>query len=98
MLSTHILINNLFLLALSPAILLVMFIGSIPFVTLIFRLLLVGYASNAQKGGGVEWHVKSYANWAIAGALVVWYWSWAVARGLLRMNTASVVGSWYFAE
>ena len=42
---THLLITNPLLLALSPAILVIMLVGSIPFVTLIFRLLLVSYST-----------------------------------------------------
>ncbi|KAJ3486007.1 hypothetical protein NLJ89_g11850 [Agrocybe chaxingu] len=95
-LTTHLLISNPFLLALSPAILLVMLLGSLPFVTLIFRLLLVGYSTKVKTGW--EWHVHAWANWAIVGTLSVWLWSWAVARGVLRATCASVIGAWYFAD
>jgi len=74
-----------------------MLLASIPFVTLIFRLLLVGYSTKVSESV-FEWHVKAYANWAIAGTLSIWLWSWAVARGILRMTCASVIGAWYFAE
>jgi hypothetical protein len=96
-LTTNLLINNPFLLALSPAILVIMLIGSIPFVTLVFRLLLVGYSTKVGQSR-FEWHVRAWANWAIVGAVCVWFWSWAVARGILRMTCASVIGAWYFAE
>jgi hypothetical protein len=88
--------SNPFLLALSPAILLACLIFSIPFLSLAFRLLLIGKFSNSTSG--VEWHVKSWANWTIVGVLLVWLWSWAVARGVLRVSAAGVVGAWYFAD
>lgn len=47
---------------------------------------------------GFEWHVRAWANWAIVGSAAIWFWSWAVARGVLRMTCASVIGAWYFAE
>ncbi|KIL67089.1 hypothetical protein M378DRAFT_74370 [Amanita muscaria Koide BX008] len=95
-LTTHLLMNNPFLLALSPAILLLTLISSIPFLTLIFRLLLVGYTSGS--GSTVEYHIRAWANWAIVGSVVVWLWTWGVARGILRMTSSSVIGAWYFSD
>ena len=92
-LTTQLLIANPFLLALSPVILLAALLASIPFLTLIFRLLLIGYSDATS-----EWHVKGWANWAIAGTVLVWLWSWGVARGVLRVTCAGVIGAWYFAE
>lgn len=98
-LTTHLLIMNPFLLALSPAILLIMLISSIPFLTLIFRLLLIGYATQPTKDSSRwEWHAHGWANWAIFGAVGVWLWSWGVARGIMRMSCSSVIGAWYFAD
>lgn len=97
-LTTRILVANQFLLALSPAVLLAELLASIPFVTLAFRLLLIGYANPFNNPQGWEWHVKGWANWAIAGTVCVWLWTWGVGRGLLRVTTAGVVGSWYFSE
>ena len=88
---------NPFLLALSPAILLAMLLASLPFLTLIFRLLLVGYVTGA-KSTGWEWHLYAWANWAITGAVAVWLWTWGVARGGMRLVAAGVIGAWYFAE
>jgi hypothetical protein len=96
-LATRLLLANPFLLALSPAILLVALLGSIPFLTLIFRLLLIGYFSH-PAGGAWEWHVKGWADWAIAVTVAIWLWSWGVARGFLRVTCAGVIGAWYFAE
>ncbi|RXW13747.1 hypothetical protein EST38_g12105 [Candolleomyces aberdarensis] len=94
-LTTHLLMANPFLLALSPVILLATLIASLPFLTLIFRLLLIGYPTTTS--GGV-WHVRGWANWAITGTVAVWLWSWGVSRGVMRMTTASVIGAWYFAD
>ncbi|GJE90685.1 plasma-membrane choline transporter-domain-containing protein [Phanerochaete sordida] len=98
-LTTRILVANPFLLALSPAVLLAELLVSLPFATLAFRLLLVGYARHPlDRPTGWEWHVYSWANWAIAGTVCVWLWTWGVGRGLLRVTCAGVVGSWYFAN
>ncbi|KAM6489235.1 hypothetical protein JOM56_015405 [Amanita muscaria] len=89
--------NNPFLLALSPTILLLTLISSIPFLTLVFRLLLaVRYTS--RSGSTVEYHIRAWANWAIVGSVVVWLWTWGVARGILRMISSSVIGAWYFSD
>ncbi|KDQ50222.1 hypothetical protein JAAARDRAFT_142283 [Jaapia argillacea MUCL 33604] len=95
-LTTRLLIANPFLLALSPAILLTSLLASLPFLTLIFRLLLIGYVR--QKPEGWEWHVMAWADWAIVGTVGVWLWSWGVARGLLRVTTAGVIGAWYYSD
>ncbi|KAI0928896.1 hypothetical protein AcW2_004758 [Taiwanofungus camphoratus] len=98
-LTTRLLAANPFLLALSPAVLLAALLASIPFITLAFRLLLIGYFSHPHGSTtGWEWHVRGWANWAIAGTLGVWLWSWGVARGLLRLTCAGVIGAWYFAD
>lgn len=96
-LATQILVANPFLLALSPAILLAALVLSIPFLTLIFRLLLIGYTWQPTNSA-FEGHVKGWANWAIVGTVAIWLWTWGVARGALRTTAAGVVGAWYFAE
>lgn len=96
-LTTRLLIANPFVLALSPVILLTALVGSIPFLTLVFRLLLIGYTSQPNSST-LEWHLKGWANWAIVVTVIVWLWSWGVARGMLRVTTAGVIGAWYFAE
>ncbi|KAF8231056.1 hypothetical protein L208DRAFT_1399451 [Tricholoma matsutake] len=95
-LSTQLLVANPFLLALSPTILLAALLASIPFLTLIFRLLLMGQPHKASPVW--EWHVYGWANWSIAGTVAVWLWTWGVARGILRMTASSVIGAWYFAD
>ncbi|KAF7440315.1 hypothetical protein PC9H_000659 [Pleurotus ostreatus] len=97
-LSTKLLTENPFLLALSPAILLCASIISIPFLTLVFRLLLIGYTTGDQVHGSLEWHVRGWANWAIVFTVCIWLWTWGVARGILKMTCAGVIGSWYFAD
>ncbi|TFK90285.1 hypothetical protein K466DRAFT_543684 [Polyporus arcularius HHB13444] len=96
-LTTRLLMENPFLLALSPAVLLAMFLLSIPFITLAFRLLLVGYFINPHTPRSA-WHVAEWAHWAIAATIGVWLWTWGVARGLLRVTCAGVIGAWYFAD
>ncbi|KAG5337824.1 hypothetical protein C0989_008650 [Termitomyces sp. Mn162] len=96
-LTTKLLINNPFLLTLSPAILLIALLASIPFLTLIFRLIFIGYVWRLDGSSTWEWHLHGWANWSISGAVAVWLWTWGVARGVLRMTTASVIGAWYFA-
>lgn len=96
-LSTSLLQSNPFLLALSPLILLLALLGSIPFLTLSFRLLLIGYFPDTKASTPWEWHVKNWAGWSIAGTVSVWLWSWGVARGVLRTTCAAVIGAWYFA-
>lgn len=94
-LATQILMLNPFLLALSPLILLLALLVSIPFFTLAFRLLLVGYFT-PTVGTVWEWHVRNWAGWSIAFTVSVWLWSWGVARGILRVTCAGVIGAWYF--
>lgn len=95
-LTSRLLASNPFLLALSPAVLLASLIASIPFATLAFRLLLIGYT--VKDPSGLAWHVQAWADWAIVGTLSVWLWTWGVARGVLRVSCAGVVGAWYFSE
>lgn len=96
-LTTRLLMENPFLLALSPAVLLAMLLLSIPFISLAFRLLLVGVYTPVSPTRSA-WHVSEWAHWAIAATIGVWLWTWGVARGLLRVSCAGVIGAWYFAE
>ncbi|KAH9852753.1 plasma-membrane choline transporter-domain-containing protein [Lenzites betulinus] len=96
-LTTRLLMENPFLLALSPAVLLAALLLSIPFITLAFRLLLVGVYTPVSPTRSA-WHVSEWAHWAIAATIGVWLWSWGVARGLLRVSCAGVIGAWYFAD
>ncbi|KAI0780499.1 plasma-membrane choline transporter-domain-containing protein [Trametes elegans] len=96
-LTTRLLMENPFLLALSPAVLLATLLLSIPFITLAFRLLLVGYFTPVSSTRSA-WHISEWAHWAIAGTIGVWLWTWGVARGLLRVTCAGVIGAWYFSD
>ena len=95
-LTTQLLSSHPLLLLLSPTVLLAALLVSIPFLTLTFRLLLVGYAS--RPSSGFEWHLHGWANWAIVATISLWFWTWAVARGTLRVTTAAVIAAWYFVE
>ena len=95
-LTTQLLSSQPLLLILSPTVLLAALLVSIPFLTLTFRLLLVGYVS--RPSSGLEWHLHGWANWAIVGTISFWLWTWAVARGVLRVTAAAVIAAWYFAE
>ncbi|KAI0345387.1 hypothetical protein BDW22DRAFT_1354313 [Trametopsis cervina] len=95
-LTTRLLYNQPFLLALSPAVLLLSLLASIPFATLAFRLLLIGYTT--RDATGVIWHLRAWANWAIVATIGIWLWTWGVARGILRVSCAGVIGAWYFAD
>ena len=96
-LSTRLLMRNPLLLDLSPLMLLISLIASIPFVTLILRLLLFGYFYRLSPDASLfECHLKEWAGWAIAGTVFTWLWSWGVGRGILRTTCAGVVGAWYF--
>ncbi|KAH9931710.1 plasma-membrane choline transporter-domain-containing protein [Epithele typhae] len=95
-LTTRLLMENPFLLALSPTVLLAMLLLSIPFITLAFRLLLVGFTTS--DGPRSAWHVREWAHWAIAGTIGVCLWTWGVGIGLLRVTCAGVIGAWYFSD
>jgi uncharacterized membrane protein len=88
---------NPYLLALSPLILLLTTILSVPFLTLAFRLLLVGYFTDKSTSVW-EWHVKNWAGWSIAGTVIAWLWTWGVSRGVLRVTCSGMVGAWYFSS
>ncbi|KAG8734497.1 hypothetical protein FRC10_011695, partial [Ceratobasidium sp. 414] len=81
------------LLALSLALLMAALILSIPFLALIFRLMLVG--TFVADGGSYTWRVKGWAWWMAVLVTGVLMWSWAVVRGALRVTVAGVVASWY---
>jgi hypothetical protein len=95
-LATQLLSSHPLLLLLSPTVLLAALLVSIPFLTLTFRLLLAGYAD--RPSSGFEWHLHGWANWGIFATISLWFWTWAVARGTLRVTTAAVIAAWYFVE
>ncbi|KAB5591491.1 hypothetical protein CTheo_5048 [Ceratobasidium theobromae] len=79
------------LLALSLALLVGALVLSIPFLALIFRLLLVGKFETIDDS--YSWKVDGWAWWMAVLVGVVWMWSWAVVRGVMRASVAAVVGS-----
>ncbi|CAE6448051.1 unnamed protein product [Rhizoctonia solani] len=81
------------LLGLSVALLVAALVLSIPFLALIFRLLLVG--TFERKGLDFTWKVKGWAWWMAVLVCIVWIWSWAVVRGIMRASVAAVVANWY---
>ncbi|CAE6445513.1 unnamed protein product [Rhizoctonia solani] len=81
------------LLGLSVALLIAALVLSIPFLALMFRLLLVG--TFERKGLDFTWKVKGWAWWMAVLVCIVWMWSWAVVRGVMRASVAAVVASWY---
>lgn len=84
------------LLALSLALLVGALVLSIPFLALIFRLLLVGKFETIDDS--YSWKVDGWAWWMAVLVGVVWMWSWAVVRGVMRASVAAVVGSWYYSS
>ncbi|KAF5379899.1 hypothetical protein D9757_007168 [Collybiopsis confluens] len=95
-LTTRILAENPLLPGISPVLLFAMLVGSIPFGTVISRLLLVGRWSKVSSGTTSEYHIKWGAEFAIFLTIGVWLWTWGVSRGLLKVVAAAVVGGWYF--
>lgn len=84
------------LLALSPSLLLASLLASLPFLSLLFRLFLIGYFTGSGEIGSLVWHIRAYAGWLIFAVLLIWLWSWFVVRGIMRTACASVIGAWYF--
>ncbi|CAE6505716.1 unnamed protein product [Rhizoctonia solani] len=94
-LSSSLVLNYPPLLGLSVALLVAALVLSIPFLGLIFRLLLVG--TFERKGLDYTWKVKGWAWWMAVLVCLVWMWSWAVVRGVMRASVAAVVASWYYS-
>jgi hypothetical protein len=83
------------LLALSLALLVGALVLSIPFLALVFRLMLVG--GFVKDGGSYAWRVKGWAWWMAVLVTGVLMWSWAVVRGAMRVTVAGVVAFWYYS-
>ncbi|KAF9505846.1 hypothetical protein BS47DRAFT_488477 [Hydnum rufescens UP504] len=96
-LSTSLLISHPSVLILSLGILFISFIASLPFLSLALRLLLVGYFSHPSSSQSQwVWHVQNYAGTLATVVLLIWLWSWAISRGVMRVVVGGVVGHWYF--
>src|SRR5712675_67654 len=63
---------------------------SIPFLTLTFRLLLVGYVS--RPSSGLEWHLHGWANRAIALTISMWPWTCRRTGWRVQLSQCRVVG------
>ncbi|QRV75426.1 Plasma-membrane choline transporter [Ceratobasidium sp. AG-Ba] len=81
------------LLGLSVGLLVAALVLSIPFLALIFRLMLVG--TFVREGITFTWRVKGWAWWMSVLVVGVLMWSWAVVRGALRVTVSGVVAAWY---
>ncbi|KAG8881220.1 hypothetical protein FRB97_009789 [Tulasnella sp. 331] len=94
--STSVVLEHPPVLGLSLCLLLGGLVASLPFLSLILRLTLIGYYSSSH--GHQEWHLRGYAGWLAVLVTAVWIWSWSVIRGALRVSVSGVVGSWYFSR
>jgi hypothetical protein len=94
-LSTHLLLTHPPLLFLTPLLLGVFAVTSIPFLTLLIRLGTIGYWRHPRENTWV-FHIRPYAGWLIFLISVIWIWTWGVIRGVGRVAVAGVVGEWYF--
>ncbi|WOO76951.1 CTL-like protein [Vanrija pseudolonga] len=94
-LSTHLLLTHPPLLLLTPLLLAVFAVTSIPFLTLLVRLAMIGYWRHPRENTYV-FQIRPYAGWLIFIVTVVWVWSWGVIRGVGRVAVAAVIGEWYF--
>ncbi|KAI6040562.1 hypothetical protein EDC04DRAFT_2867547 [Pisolithus marmoratus] len=79
-LASRLLIANPFLLALSPAILLLTLFASIPFLTLIFRLVLIGYIEDSSRWNFCIWLwswgvARGILRTTCAGVIGAWYYA-----------------------
>ncbi|WVQ80868.1 hypothetical protein IAT38_002975 [Cryptococcus sp. DSM 104549] len=94
-LSTKLLLTHPPLLLLTPLLLGVFALTSIPFLTLLIRLGMIGYWRHPRENTWV-FHIRPYAGWLIFLVTLVWVWTWGVIRGVGRVAVAGVVGEWYF--
>ncbi|KAL7418727.1 hypothetical protein Q5752_006410 [Cryptotrichosporon argae] len=94
-LSTHLLLTHPPLLLLTPLLLAVFAVTSIPFLTLLIRLGTIGYWRHPRENTWI-FHIRPYAGWLIFLVTLVWVWTWSVIRGVGRVAVAGVVGEWYF--
>ncbi|KAL7409201.1 plasma-membrane choline transporter-domain-containing protein [Mrakia frigida] len=83
------------LLVLTPALLAVFSVASVPFLVVIMRLLLLGYYESPPEGTWI-YHLKPKATPLILLVVGLWIWMWGVFRGIGRVTIAGVVGEWYF--
>ncbi|WVF66040.1 hypothetical protein IAT40_000778 [Kwoniella sp. CBS 6097] len=94
-LSTNLLLTHQPLLLLTPLLLAVFALTSIPILTLLVRLGTVGYWRLPRENTWV-FHIRPYAGWLIFLVTLIWVWTWGVIRGVGKVAVAGVVGEWYF--
>jgi hypothetical protein len=94
-LSTHLLLTHTPLLLLTPVLLAVFTLTSLPFFTLIARLGMIGYWRHPKEDTYI-FHLRPYAGWLIVFVTLLWIWTWGVIRGVGRVAIAGVIGEWYF--
>jgi hypothetical protein len=94
-LSTNLLLTHPPLLLLTPILLAIFALTSIPFLTLLIRLAMVGYWRHPKEHTYI-FHIRPYAGWLIFLVTLIWVWTWGVIRGVGRVAVAGVVGEWYF--
>lgn len=94
-LATGFLIDNPTILLITPLVLTIFSVISLPFLALVLRLLLIGYYRHPREHTYI-WHVRPYAGWLIALVTMSWVWTWVVLRGIGRVTVAAVLGEWYF--
>lgn len=94
-LSAGFLLDHPPLLLLQPILLAALALLSLPYLTLLLRLLLIGYYRHPRENTYI-WHVRPYADLLAIIVVVCWLWTWAVVRGVGRVVVAAVVGDWYF--
>jgi hypothetical protein len=83
------------LLLLTPCLLLAFTLISLPIITVLFRLLLLGYFETPSLVS-YSYHLKPKSGWLIALVVGLWVWTWGVLRGIGRVTISAVVGEWFF--
>ena len=94
-LSTELLLSHPPLLLLTPLLLGIFAITSIPFLTMLIRLATIGYWRHPKENTWI-FHMRPYAGWLIFLVTLIWIWTWGVIKGVGRVTVAAVVGEWYF--
>ncbi|CED84491.1 Choline transporter-like protein [Phaffia rhodozyma] len=94
-LASDVLLKHPPLLALTPALLVAFTVISIPFITVLLRLFLLGYFEYPAEGT-YTYHLQPKADWLIILVIGLWVWTWGVFRGIGRVTISGVVGEWYF--
>lgn len=84
------------MLLLTPLLLAIFAVTSIPFLTMLIRLGMIGYWGQSPREDTWAFHIYPYAGWLMFLVTVGWVWTWGVLRGIGRVAVSGVVGEWYF--